>query len=271
MLIDVKDYRRSLKALWSDTFGDSDEYINLFFDYDYTPAECFAEIKNGEVISVLYLLKGFIRAYGEEYEGRYLYAAATAESYRGQGIMSKLIKEAQDYAKENKLAFISLLPADEGLYGYYARFGFEAVMRNFTAFVSFADTGDDDEASLSDYLSARESISCPYFDFAANEWSYAFSCLAFAGYSLKKSSDGSFYIVSGDKREILEYIPSEENLKKIISGLSVGAVGAVSAVLPYDLKNYCECRENKYGMVYFADSRMKEKLTDDIYMNIALD
>ena len=36
MLIDVKEYSASLKKLWSETFGDDDEYINLLFDFEYT-------------------------------------------------------------------------------------------------------------------------------------------------------------------------------------------------------------------------------------------
>ncbi len=272
MLIDVNCYREVLKKLWADTFGDSEEYIKLFFDCEYTPAECFGEEKDGEIISVLYLMKGFIKADGVLFEGRYLYAAATAERYRGKGIMSKLIKEAQTYAKDKGISFISLLPADDGLYGYYAGFGFEPIMKKHTSVILPSGVVKNEvKASSEEYFSAREGFTCPFFQFAENEWKYALSCLAFAGYEILKNSDDSYCIVNDDRTEILEFISSEENLKQNLSKLSsyIGENASVSS--PYDLSDYCECKENRFGMVYFIDSEIKKHFTTDIYMNIALD
>ncbi len=272
MLIDVKEYKSSLKKLWADTFGDNEEYINLLFDYDYTPAECFAEISDGEVISVLYLLKGHIVAEGNAFEGRYLYAAATDVKHRGKGIMAKLIKEAQEYVKKNKLSFICLVPADEGLYGYYARFGFEAVMKNY---VSVADNIDldsqEDSVILKEYLYLRNGLSLPYFSFDEEEWRYALSCLDYAGYSFLKNTDDSYYIIDDGKEEVLEYISSKNNLKQNTEILLNKIPSGTTIVSPYDLSEFCQSRENKFGMVYFADGSFKKYVKDDIYMNIALD
>ncbi len=272
MLIDVKEYSRSLKKLWADIFGDDEEYINLLFDFKYTPAECFAEISEGEVVSVLYLLKGYIITGGKVFEGRYLYAAATSVKHRGKGIMAKLIKESQEYVKGKGLSFICLVPADEGLYGYYARFGFKAVMKNYvSAAEGIARVSKKDTVDFTECLGMRSNLSVPYFHFAENEWEYAFSCLGYAGFSIMKNSEDSYYIIDKDKREVLEYVSSEkkliENTGILLSNLSAGT----TIVSPYDLSDFCECKENRFGMVYFADDVLNGETNNGIYMNIALD
>ncbi len=272
MLIDVNMYKDSLKKLWSETFGDDGEYVNLFFDYDYTAAECFAQLSEGEVISVLYLLKGYITAEGKSFEGRYLYAAATDLKHRGKGIMSKLIREAQEYIKKKKLSFICLVPADDGLYDYYARFGFEALMKNYVS--EAGDKAFSDErtsAELKEYLSARSELTVPYFSFAENEWKYAFSCLSHTDYIIIRNTQDSYYIIDEDENEVLEYISSHKNFRqnteKFFDKLSEGT----TVVSPYDLSDFCECNEKRFGMIYSADDFLNKYIYGGVYMNIALD
>ncbi len=272
MLIDVCSYGQSLKKLWADTFGDNEDYINLFFDYGYTPSECFAEIIDGEVISALYLLKGYIKYENMTFEGRYLYAAATSEIHRGKGIMGKLIEEAKEYVKEKYISFISLVPADDGLYGYYARFGFVPIMKNYVSV--YDNIGINSECKvmeLSGFTELRKHLPEPYFSFDEKEWIYALDCLKYADYDIICNSEDSYYIISDDKSEVLEYVSSEdnfvENTKIFLSRLKEGTV----IVSPYDLGAFCNCEEKKFGMVYIADKIMKERINDGIYMNIALD
>lgn len=272
MLIDVKENSASLKKLWSETFGDDDEYINLLFDFEYTPSECFAEIFDGEVISVLYLLKGYISSDKKNFEGRYLYAAATDRQHRGKGIMAKLIIEAQEYIKDKGLSFICLVPADEGLYGYYARFGFEAVMKNYVSSVSAeAKEMKEESAVIADYLKTRNYLSVPFFHFGNDEWKYALSCLDYAGFRVMKNTVDSYFIIDEDKNEVLEYISSvgnfTDNTESLLTKLSPGT----TVVSPYDLSDFCECKETRFGMIYFADVCLKKYIGDGVYMNIALD
>ena len=50
------------------------------------------------------------------------------KKFRGKGYMAKLLKKAESFAKQNGKSFIALVPADEGLYSYYKRFGFNEAM-----------------------------------------------------------------------------------------------------------------------------------------------
>lgn len=274
MLIETKKYNSSLKKLWADVFGDSEEYINLLFDYEYTPAECFGEIEDGQVISALYLLKCRINIGEKSYNGRYLYAAATLKSHRGKGIMGRLINEAEEYIKSENIDFISLVPASDRLYAYYEKFGFNTSMYNY--FSKVIKDGDDYSADViitdtDEFSKMRRKILDNSFHYEGSEMKYAHSCLKFAGYNVYKNTTDSYYIANGDKSEIIEYISSKKNLKEntemLLSKLQKGS----TIVSPYDLGDFCESTKQTYGMVYTAADELLDSLKDGIYMNIALD
>lgn len=272
MLIDVSVYKASLKTLWAEAFGDEEEYINIFFDKGYMPCECFGEICGDEVTSVLYLLKGFINIEGRSFEGRYLYAAATRVSFRNKGIMSKLIKEAENYVKKNDLHFIALVPANDKLYEYYSAFGFESVMSNYLSFtVGEKLRACTHKADAADYLSLRRELPCPHFTFGENEWKYAFACLDYYHYDIYKNSDDSFFISDSSGTEVIEFVSSNKNFSANSDILINSLQRGTSFVSCFDMSGYCECKKNKFGMVYFADLLLKTTLKSDIYMNIALD
>ncbi len=273
MLINVNEYSLSLKRLWADVFGDSEEYINLLFDYGYLPAECFAEIEKDEVVSALYLLKCSVNIAGVDYEGRYLYAAATSVSHRGKGLMAKLILEAQKYIRDEGISFIALVPANEGLYGYYGKFGFETLMSNFSAVTENSGNlaCDEEITEIDEFISMRKICAPAFLDYAGDTYKYALSCLKFAGYKIFRNSTDSYFIINKDRTEILEYVSSEENFientNKLMSVLKEGT----KIISPYDLSDFCKCEKNKFGMIYSADKDFNQKITGDIYMNIALD
>lgn len=272
MLIDVNSYVSSLKKLWAETFGDNEEYIGLLFDRGYSPAECFAEISDNEVVSVIYLLEGRIRADGRVFEGRYLYAAATAEKHRKKGLMAKLIKEAQKYISEKGLSFISLVPANEVLYDYYAKFGFESVMYNYRAIYNDMPLREKGEAMTPhDYFYLRRKLTLSDFSFTDKALQYATLCLSCADFDFVSNTEDSCYIVSADGSEVLEYISSEENYIKNTEVFLSRLAERTEIVSPYDLSDFCQCTKSKFGMVYFSDNAMKNTVKDAIYMNIALD
>lgn len=66
------------------------------------------------------LVKGTLN--GEK--SHYLCGASTDESFRGNGIMSRLIDFALDDAKNNGDVYSLLFPANDGLYGFYTKLGY---------------------------------------------------------------------------------------------------------------------------------------------------
>uniref|UniRef100_UPI003FF0CF45 GNAT family N-acetyltransferase n=1 Tax=Candidatus Fimivicinus sp. TaxID=3056640 RepID=UPI003FF0CF45 len=114
-----------LMELWETSFGDSRAYISFFFKRRFSPQETFLFEWEGRPVSMLFLLDAQLQHAGKRYAVRYLYAACTAPSFRGQGVMHRLIDFAARSAAEEGADGIALVPASQGLFRYYAGCGFQ--------------------------------------------------------------------------------------------------------------------------------------------------
>lgn len=259
MLINKEKYTDSLIRLWHRVFGDDEEYIKLFFKEAYYDCNCFAEIVSDEVVSAFYLLKCSVKLNGTTYNGRYLYAAATLPEYRGKGLMGELIDEAISYSKDEALDFIALVPAEDGLYDYYGRFGFKEAMykckyeitNEASTMRAYREITDGDE-----FCKIRNSIDCDMliYDDICNQ--YAFECLQFTGSKVFYISDNAYYaqgeeLLCGDNETAIDMI---NNL-----------CGESAVYTNCHLDSAVKIRN---GMIYSLRDDTEFK---DIYMNIALD
>ena len=241
MLIDRFIYKDTLSELWHNVFGDSYSYIELIFNKDFDDSIlCFAELEGDEVVSAFYLLESSLLYNANTYKGYYLYAAATDKSHRGKGLMAKLIEEAQLYCKENGYDFISLVPSEESLYGYYGRFGFVSAMYSTSQNVSISDSYSTIDPMNYYYLRKKYCKDHIVFDELA--FSYAADCLKAAGYDF--CSDGNCILIKNSENEIIELLSQDDE----------------------------NCKKHPFGMLYPINHKLKRnwKYTD-IYMNIALD
>ncbi|MBR3816329.1 MAG: GNAT family N-acetyltransferase [Clostridia bacterium] len=246
MIIGVnREYKEDLISLWHNVFGDDREYIELLFPEKGNICNIFAILENDTVCSVLYLLDCTVDIDNNEFEGKYLYAAATDKKYRKRGFMALLIEEAQKYCKDNGFDFISLVPANEQLYSYYGKFGFESKMCRYkeTKQITLCDAT---EISGEKYFAERKKRLKNTFNFSGDSVDYAVSCLKYSGLRFYKSSEDIIYLSDGDIKD------SEEILK------------ADASFHPSDAE--------KYGMIYPINCKLKALLKDNtVYMNIALD
>lgn len=90
-----KSDTESLKKLWLSCFDEYVTAVNLIFDSDLFDGCC--AVVDDRIVSALYLVKGTLN--GEK--SHYLCGASTDESFRGNGIMSRLIDFALNDAKNN--------------------------------------------------------------------------------------------------------------------------------------------------------------------------
>lgn len=263
-------YIPQLTKLWQDVFGDNKEYIKIFFDRLYCETECFIKIADGEIISAFYLLKGQIKYNNEVFDGRYLYAAATKNSHRKQGLMAELINEAVDYAKKESLDFICLLPANEGLYNYYSKFGFKDAMYKYRT-VSGTENQHNSLSFETDKSlhKARKIIDENMFFFSQRGNDYALECLRFVGYNLYNLSNEvgfDFFIVAGiELKEIVEVICKKENYIKAEEYLEKFFSSDTEISSPFKGEKGEKIR---FGMLYVINEKLNGA---EIYMNIALD
>lgn len=110
----------ALKALWQTVFGDSEAYIDGFFDRFLTPGGCMVAEADGKVVSAMYIIPG-MTAYPyrkNTLSAGYTYALATLPEYRRRGIGTAVYKAASDAALKGADA-ACVLPAESGLYPFY--------------------------------------------------------------------------------------------------------------------------------------------------------
>lgn len=262
-----KKIQSGLVALWQRVFGDEEEYIKLILPY-LGHFDCYAVVSDGTVVSAMYLLPSEIRTGNGVFKGKYLYAAATDERYRKNGYMSKLIREAIENNKD-EIDFISLVPANEGLYSYYARFGFESAMCNYETVMSCEGK---DRVPLGEEINdgkalneLRKSKLCNAHLYDDKTMEYALSCYGFYGSHYRKVKNSALLFVR-DENTVYEGIFSEE--EKTVFSEIVKSFGddEIKVLSPYRLNENSE--KVKCGMVCaFNDELKNEK---EIYNNLTL-
>lgn len=117
-------YKEKMYSLWQSCFGDDGETIDMFFKNSFSYENAVICTDKAEVVSQLFLLPEKLSLGEKEYFAYYIYAAATAESYRKQGIMGSLLEFTSALAADRKVDYLFLVPATENLFDYYEKFGF---------------------------------------------------------------------------------------------------------------------------------------------------
>ncbi len=125
MIRDKISLRRSLpgdepelKKLWKSVFGDTDRFIDAFFEVLYEPGEAYAAVYDGKIISAGYCLPGVA---AKSRKCSYIYAMATYPEYRGQGLAAMIGRRLIDDAFDGGADIVATLPATESLVGWYEK------------------------------------------------------------------------------------------------------------------------------------------------------
>lgn len=128
-----------LYALWAQAFGDSQDTIDAFFRLCYAPENTLVAETDGQARAALYLLENQLQAGETAYRAAYIYAAATEKGYRKNGLMSALLQYAAETAAQRQIDFLFLTPAEDGLFRYYGKRGFQTAFAKQVVRVSRAD------------------------------------------------------------------------------------------------------------------------------------
>lgn len=121
----VGEDARAAVRIWRACFGGEEAAHRLLEECPAGRLLVCREEETGEAAAMLFLLPMALHGGGgPPRRGQYLYAAGTLPVFRGLGLMGALVRRAVSGA-----AFTALLPAEESLYGYYARFGFAPALR----------------------------------------------------------------------------------------------------------------------------------------------
>lgn len=129
-----------LKALWQEAFGDTEEYLQLFFSTAFSPLRCRCVTEKGEPAAMLYWFDCAVK----DRPYAYLFAVATAKAFRGRGFCHALMADTHRHLKALGYAGAILVPAEERLFAFYGAMGY----RNFGGVSRFTSKPGETAAAL---------------------------------------------------------------------------------------------------------------------------
>ncbi len=110
-----------LRNLWKEAFGDSDAFLDTFFQSAFDENRCRCVVVDEKVVAMLY----WFECEFQEKPIAYIYAVATAKEMRGLGICHALMLDTHQHLKANGYIGTILVPGNEGLFHFYKGLGYE--------------------------------------------------------------------------------------------------------------------------------------------------
>lgn len=110
-----------LRCLWKEAFGDTEEFLDKFFDTAFSPDRCFCITLDNTIAATLYWFRC-------EYLGKpvaYIYAVATAKKYQGHGLCHKLMAHTHAHLETLGYNGAILVPGNQGLFDFYDNMGYK--------------------------------------------------------------------------------------------------------------------------------------------------
>jgi predicted acetyltransferase len=113
-----------MKDLWKRCFDDSDEFVDMYFRLRYSEETSLC-IKSGDTaVSSLQMPCYAMTFEGAEIRAAYISGACTHPDFRGKGMMARLLAESFGRMVQQHIPLSILIPANRGLFDYYARAGY---------------------------------------------------------------------------------------------------------------------------------------------------
>ena len=107
------------KELWTAAFGDDEQFVDSFLMRYYSRRRMLTAECEGRTAAMLHMLP-FESELGRS---TYIYGVATAPEFRRRGLAGKLIREAMRLIGEQGDEAAFLIPSEEWLHGFYAKYG----------------------------------------------------------------------------------------------------------------------------------------------------
>ena len=119
-----------LRQLWKEAFGDTDDYLDIFFQTGFSPDRCRTLWAEDQLAAALY----WFDCQWEDKPIAYLYAVATAERFRNRGCAGYLLQDTNRHLKALGYHGSILVPATAQLFSFYEKQGYRTCseIREFT-------------------------------------------------------------------------------------------------------------------------------------------
>lgn len=132
-----KNTASEVRSMWKICFEDTEEYMDLYFSRQYRNENTLIYWVGNKAVASLQMLPYSIRFYGEVIPFYYLAGLCTLPEYRNKGYMGKLIDESFSIMKTRNIPLSILVPAEDWLFGYYEKYGFETTFEESTEDIGF--------------------------------------------------------------------------------------------------------------------------------------
>ena len=143
-----------MKALWQDTFGDSDSFVDMFFSEFYSPRRTLLAFDSGTLVSMLYYMDVNLKYGKKRLKCAYLYGVATKLSERGQGYFHRLHSIFLEELTKKRYDAVLVIPESEQLFGFYRELGYVHSFKRYEYRLMTADI--DEVADMHDVWIAKK-------------------------------------------------------------------------------------------------------------------
>jgi len=145
----------SLRGLWKDVFGDTDDFLDAFFTTAFSVERSRCVKIDGRICAMLYW---FDCEFNSE-KIAYIYAVATAEEYRGRGICRRMMENTHDHLATHGYFGTILVPVSVDLFGFYEKLGYQksSYVKELTAGASDRIINID-RISVGEYAALRRKL-----------------------------------------------------------------------------------------------------------------
>ena len=108
------------RKLWQDAFGDTDVFLDSFFQTAYQPDHCRCVLINDEIAAILYWIDCSLNSQ----KLAYVYAVVTHPAHRGKGLCRMLMEDTHGLLHSRGYSGAILVPQKESLRKMYAGMGY---------------------------------------------------------------------------------------------------------------------------------------------------
>lgn len=131
--------------MWKSCFGDPDDYMDVYFRHKYRDDQTLVYFEEEKGVASLQMLPYNFTFHGSEIPVLYLSGVCTLPQARRKGVMHQLLLRSFEVAREREFPMMLLVPQEEWLLGFYAKYGFAQTF----------DAGTESLPSLKSFLDAH--------------------------------------------------------------------------------------------------------------------
>lgn len=124
----AEKYKKDIINIWKASFGDTEDYINLFLKNNLI-GNCVLWIEDNIAVSMLFLIDCNLKTKENNFFGKYIYAVATLPKYRNKGYTTKLLDFVNSTLATNQsYDFTVLVPSEKELFNFYGKREYKTVL-----------------------------------------------------------------------------------------------------------------------------------------------